>query len=229
MKESLSILVIIILLFLCGENLYSQNISQEKDLKSEISDLLLNAVDKGLITNVLKDSISIVILKDSLISSDKDLRAIKYFLENMIITSISHNNERETAFGDKLVVPGSSERGAMGRGAEDFYKNDRGMKYIGIGWYNEDVNRAAARSIMENISRNLSSQNSSQFSIFLNQLSKSNSLYVRVLGVILGSIGLTQLGNFKMAPVVGGAPMPQSEWIAPPTFNEKMERGGYKR
>lgn len=168
----------------------------------------------------MRDSINMYLLSDSLalsIQSEK-LNSLKYYLQKSLMAP------------ETLPVPMSgAQANSITKGVEGFYKNDRGMKYEGRGWYDAKANELAAKRAMDGVKRNLSGMYKTP--AFLKKLSSSDNTFLRLIGGLLGILdngaraqAAPSYGNntLTMMPMVGGAPIREDVKYTPQTTDADL-------
>lgn len=119
------------------------------------------------------------------------------------------------------LPPSSKIKGAsLNKGIEGFYKNKQYAKSIDPSWNNEQINIDAANRAMTSISRNLQYLNFYKPPSFIQNMTQSKSLFVRMLGGFFGILdngAQTQLSG--SLPKVGGQPYFDKSIFFSPSFD----------
>lgn len=158
-----------------------------RNLQEQVALLIDDVHEKGLISMGLKDSINRFVTDSSMIRTDRDYDKM-VALRNYIMRSLKSPNiynEMTKSIQPETIDAPMSKDCCISKGVEGFYKNDRGMKFEGAGWPDQEAANLAAERAMASVSQSLANDYPYRTPAFINELSSSNNFFLKILGGML--------------------------------------------
>lgn len=160
-----------------------------RNLQEQVALLIDDVHSKGLISEGMKDSISRFVAEPSNLRTDNDfdrMVTLRNYLMRSLLSPNIYSEMKKEILPEKLDAP-MSDKGCISKGVDDFYKNKRGMKYIGMGWDDPEGDALAAKKAVASISSSLPIGQLPSTPAFINNLSNSNNFFLKTLGGLLRS------------------------------------------